>query len=201
MAFPQRLLGDDERLVLHQHPHWKVLVLPTLLLPVIVGAAAFGIAAMPDGSAQAPARWAVLGVALIALVVLCVVPWLRWRTTHFILTDQRIVLRSGILARTGRDIPLARVNDVTFSHSLVERLLRCGRLMVESGGERGQVVLDDVARVESVQRTLAELVEDSLDPSHRVAPDQRREPAAETGDRTTTELASGPATDGAPAGA
>jgi uncharacterized membrane protein YdbT with pleckstrin-like domain len=192
MAFPQRLLGDDERLVMHQHPHWKVLVLPTLLLPVIVGAAAFGVAAMPDGSAQAAARWAVIGVALVALVILCVVPWLRWRTTHFILTDQRIVLRSGILSRTGRDIPLARVNDVTFSHSLVERLLRCGRLMVESGGERGQIVLDDVARVEQVQRRIAELVEDSLDTGRRAAPDQRRSPAAEADDATAVGTGSGP---------
>jgi uncharacterized membrane protein YdbT with pleckstrin-like domain len=191
MAFPQRLLGDDESLVLHQHQHWKVLILPALLLPVIVGAAAFGFAAMPDGSAQAPARWAVLGVALIALVIFCLIPWLRWKTTHFILTDQRLVLRSGILSRTGRDIPLARINDVTFSHSLVERLLRCGRLMVESGGERGQVVLDDVARVEQVQRKIAELVEDSLDPGRRVAPDQRRGTGDETDARSGTGIGAG----------
>ena len=75
------------------------------------------------------------------------------------MTNKRVVVRTGILSRTGRDIPLTRVNDVTFTHNLLERILRCGTLVVESAGERGQVQLTAVPRVEQVQRTLYELVE------------------------------------------
>jgi hypothetical protein len=57
-------------------------------------------------------------------------------------------------------VPLARVNDVSFQHTLGERLFGSGTLTVESAGERGQVVLADVPRVESVQRRLYRLVED-----------------------------------------
>ena len=88
-----------------------------------------------------------------------VVPFLRWRTTLFVITTRRVVVRTGVLSRQGRDVPLSRINDVTFSHDLVERLLGCGTLVVESAGERGQVTLTEVPRVETVQRTLYDLVE------------------------------------------
>lgn len=179
MSYQQRLLADDEELVLHQHPHWKVLVLPMALVPLVVGIAAFGIAAMPQGSMHNPGRYAVLGVALVLVFAFSFLPWLRWRTTHFILTNRRIVVRSGVLSRSGRDIPLARVNDVTFSHTLIERMFRCGTLVVESGGERGQLVLPDVPEVEQVQRRLSELVEASLEVRGGRPPGQR-DPAGET---------------------
>ena len=73
--------------------------------------------------------------------------------------DQSALTRVGILTRTGRDIPLNRVNDVTFTENLLERVLRCGTLTVESAGERGQVVLEDVPRVAEVQHQLYELIQ------------------------------------------
>ena len=65
----------------------------------------------------------------------------------------------GILARTGRDVPLSRINDITFSHTFLERILGCGTLVIESAGERGQVTMTEVPRVERVQRELYDLVE------------------------------------------
>jgi uncharacterized membrane protein YdbT with pleckstrin-like domain len=96
------------------------------------------------------------------LVVLrwTVLPFLRWITTSYVITDRRIITRTGIIARTGRDMPISRVNDVTFSHSgLLERILRCGTLVVESAGERGQLTLRDVPHVEEVQRDVYRLAE------------------------------------------
>ena len=86
-------------------------------------------------------------------------PYLRWRSTLIVVTTRRVVVRTGVLARSGRDVPLHRINDVTFSHSLFDRLLGCGTIVVESGGDRGQVVLDDVPHVEQVQRTLYDLAD------------------------------------------
>jgi uncharacterized membrane protein YdbT with pleckstrin-like domain len=86
-------------------------------------------------------------------------PWLRWRTTHYVFTSERVILREGIISRQGRDIPLGRVNDVSFSHGLIDRMLGCGTLTIESAGERGQVVLASLPRVEKTQSVLYELVE------------------------------------------
>jgi len=140
--------------VLHLHPHWKTLLAPAFYVVVVlaaVGAAwAFwsGIAALIIG---------VIGLILLGWLALW--PWLRWRTTHYVFTNERVLLREGVLSRQGRDIPLGRINDVSFSHSLLERMLGCGTLTIESAGERGQVVLVDLPKVERTQSVLYELVE------------------------------------------
>ncbi len=96
----------------------------------------------------------------MAVFAWSVVPYLRWRTTTYELTTRRLRLRSGILSRSGRDFPLTRISDVSFSKGPVDRLLGCGRLVVESPGEHGQLVLTEIPRVAFVQSTLFQLVED-----------------------------------------
>jgi uncharacterized membrane protein YdbT with pleckstrin-like domain len=164
MAYPRRLLSDDEQLELDLHPHWKALVRPVLVLLVVVPVATFSAARVPDGTAQTPVRAAIAVVAVALLVVLTLLPFLRWATTHYVVTDRRLITRRGIVARSGRDMPLTRINDISFSHTVLERLLGCGTLVVESAGERGQLTLDDVPDVEAVQRRLYELADDLTDP-------------------------------------
>ncbi len=155
MAYPKKLLGPDEEVVIDTHPHWKVLVVSSLEMLLVLVVAGFLLAYF-DASWQ---RLAVTGSGLLLVLLVFGVPFLRWRTTHIVITNKRVVTRHGILTRHGRDVPLTRINDVSFSEGIVERLLRCGTLTVESAGERGQVVLRDVPHVSEVQRTLYELTE------------------------------------------
>jgi uncharacterized membrane protein YdbT with pleckstrin-like domain len=155
MAYPRRLLGEGEEVVLDLHPHWKVLFLPFVELLALLALAGF-LLAQDFGST---ASWVIVLVALLLVVALFVVPLLKWRTTHFVVTTERVVMRTGVLARHGRDIPLTRINDVSFSHTFFERLLGCGTLVVESAGERGQVTLTEIPHVERVQRTVYDLVD------------------------------------------
>lgn len=160
MAYPGKLLGEGERVVTEMRPHGKELVRPALALLVLAPAASFAAAVVPEGSAQGVGRLVIGLVALVLLVWWCLVPLLRWLTTSYVITDRRIITRSGVLARSGRDMPMSRVNDVSFEHSgLLERLLRCGTLIVESAGERGQLTLRDVPRVEELQRDIYRLAE------------------------------------------
>lgn len=159
MAYSPKGLAQDERIVLDLHPHWKALVAPVIILLLTCAVSGFGLAAVPEGDWQGRARVAVGAAAAGVLLAWVVVPVLRWRTTHFVVTDRRVLMRSGVLARQGRDVPLSRINDITFSHTVLERVLGCGTLVIESAGERGQVTLADIPRVEEVQRTVYELVE------------------------------------------
>jgi uncharacterized membrane protein YdbT with pleckstrin-like domain len=168
MAYPRRLLGEGEQIEHELHPHWKELVLPVLLVPVVAGVASFLYFSVPDGRFQTALRWAIVIVAVVVLLFGSLRPYLRWRTTLYVLTTDRIITRTGVLSRAGRDIPLSRVNDVSFSHNLFERMLRCGTLTVESAGERGQLVLRDVPKVEFVQRELYRLVDQHLS-AHGIA--------------------------------
>lgn len=155
MAYPRKLLGEDEQVVLDLHPHWKVMFLPFLELLALLALTGFLLAQGFSSTTD----WIVIAVAVLLLLVLFVVPLLKWRTTHFVVTTERVVMRSGVLGRQGRDIPLVRINDVSFHHTFFERLLGCGTLVVESAGERGQVTLTDIPRVERVQRTVYDLVD------------------------------------------
>lgn len=98
-------------------------------------------------------------IALVLFLWLTFWPFLVWRTTHYVFTNERVLLREGIVNRQQRDIPLGRVNDVSSSQTLLERILGCGTLTVESAGERGQSVLNDIPKVVRVQRVAYELVE------------------------------------------
>jgi uncharacterized membrane protein YdbT with pleckstrin-like domain len=159
MAYPRKLLSEDEEPELELHPHWKALVLPILILLVTVPVASYLAARAPDGSAQSPVRVAVVLVAVVVLLVGTVLPLLRWVTTHYVVTTRRIITRRGIIARNGRDMPLSRVNDISFSHTVWERVLGCGTLVIESAGETGQLTLASVPHVEAVQRRIYELAD------------------------------------------
>jgi uncharacterized membrane protein YdbT with pleckstrin-like domain len=153
-------LTEGERVVLRLHPHWKTVVRPVLLLALIVAAVLALLVFLPTASARPLVRIGIGAAAVVAALAFCAVPLLRWRTTTYELTNRRLRLRAGILSRRGRDFPLARISDVSFSHGLLDRMLGCGRLVVESAGEHGQLVLTQIPRVVHVQAVLFQLVED-----------------------------------------
>src|SRR5919198_1014035 len=100
-----------------------------------------------------PHWWALVGPILLGFVIVIfgLPTYLRWVTTHFVLTTDRLIFRSGVLAKLSREIPLERLNDVTFTQSLWERLIGAGDLLIESAGERGQSVFQNMPHPEAVQ--------------------------------------------------
>ena len=153
-------LTEGEELVLRLHPHWKTVLRPILILAATIVALLAVLIFLPAGHGSAVARLALGAVALIIALTWVVVPVLRWRTTSYELTNRRLRLRAGILTRSGRDFPLAKISDVSFAQGILDRVLGCGRLIVESPGEHGQLVLTEIPQVQGVQSTLFQLVGD-----------------------------------------
>ncbi|MFI2487361.1 PH domain-containing protein [Promicromonospora kroppenstedtii] len=149
-------LAEGETIVMQLRTHPKKVVKPILLLLLLI-AVLIAMWVLP-----LPIDPVVLWVATALLVVLGLVasagPFLRWRTTRYIITNQRVALRTGILTQTGRDIPLYRINNVTFEKQLSDRIFGCGTLVISDGTDQPGMVLDDVPDVEQVQRTLQDLV-------------------------------------------
>ncbi len=166
-------LTADEQLVLRVHPHWKTLIRPFLVAVLVLAVALVAEVLIPSGSAAPAARLVVAAVAILAVMLWLIVPILRWRTTMYELTTRRLRMRDGVVTRHGRDIPLARINDVSFEKGLLDRLLGSGRLVVESAGEHGQIVLTDIPRVEFTQATLFRLVEEE---QRRLERSERNQP-------------------------
>ncbi len=153
-------LAEGEEVVLRLHPHWKTVLRPVLILAATIVALLAALIFLPAGHQTAIARLALGAVALMIILVWVVVPLLRWRTTSYELTNRRLRLRAGILTRSGRDFPLAKISDVSFAQGVLDRVLGCGRLIVESPGENGQLVLTEIPQVQGVQSALFQLVGD-----------------------------------------
>ena len=159
MSYPEKVLADDEQVVEHLHPHWITLVPATFWFLVICGAAGAGIAFLPSGGAHGPLLIAIVVVAFLLLCWLTFGPWIRWRTSHYVFTTHRVLIRRGVLHHIGRDISLQRINDVAFSQTLWDRIVKAGTITIESAGEHGQETLTDIPKSDQVQQMLNRLIE------------------------------------------
>ena len=163
VPYPDKLLAEDEEIVRHLHPHWLTIFWPIVWFLLIVGAASFGAALIPAGSQQGLLRLLVVALAVVLVLALVVVPLLRWRTTHYVITTHRVLFREGILARRGRDIGLSRITDVSYSQTVWERIINSGTVTIESAGDSGATVLKQIPDSDGVQQLLNHMVEEDAD--------------------------------------
>jgi len=140
-------LLPGETLVLKRHPHWVTLIgnliLPVLLVIAVV-VADFSFLS-PNHGTYTPGLRKVLsiGVGVVALVWFIVV-WIRWQSTSYTLTDQRIKIETGIFSRQEKIIPIDRVQDCMTKQSLIGRILGYGRVEVDAAGAQGAEVLNNL---------------------------------------------------------
>jgi membrane protein YdbS with pleckstrin-like domain len=157
MPYPRKLLGQGEEVVLDFHPHWVYLARPvgwTALWLIVYGGLLYLLRHFAFGT-KAIAFLAVL----VAWVFTAGVGFLRWRTTEYVLTTDRLITREGIVAKNGREIPLERINDISFHQSVFERMVGSGDLVVESAGELGQEPFHNVPKPHLVQNEIYRQVE------------------------------------------
>ena len=156
MPYPKKLLNDHETVALDLHPHWWFFAKPAAAL---VGSIVLGIFAVTvDGDRGDALK--VLSIALIVITGLWTVHrYLRWATTNFVITSDRVIYRSGIIAKSGIEIPLERVNNVSFSKGIFERVINAGDLLIESGGEDGKQRFTDIRGPERVQNLIHAQIE------------------------------------------
>lgn len=160
MAYPTKLLAPDETIKFETKPHWRALFVPIIVMLVTV----FVMTALltwivSNISGWEFLRWIVIAGGVLILVLWAVVPFLRWLTTEYVFTDRRIIVRSGIITRQGKDMPLAKVNNVSFFVPAMGRLLNYGELVIQSAGENDGLTVRDVPDVEDIQRQVYEYIE------------------------------------------
>lgn len=159
MGLSRRFLGADEVEILHLRTHGKALVGPVLVLLVTAALVGIALAAAP-ADWQPWVTWALLGVAGVVVIGWVLLPYLRWLTTTYTLTDRRIITRRGIINKTGHDLPLTRISNVAYERSLLDRMLGCGTLQLTTAAE-APLLLHDIPDVERVHVVMTELLFDS----------------------------------------
>ena len=183
MAYPEDLLTQGEKVIIHKHPHWKMLLVPYFVLIVTLGVGIW-LAILVNDKAGSPWRMvgliAIAVVAVVVLVWLFFVPFVRWRTTHFIVTTDRVMAREGVINRTGIDIPMSRISSVRFQHGLIDRIVGAGTLIIESSSQE-PLEFDDIPHVEKVHNFIYREVNDNPDDDFRVQQPQPTEPYTQQG--------------------
>ena len=144
--------GDLPRL---EKLNWSYLFWPSVLTVVVLA----GCVAVFVLWSSAPTfmAWVLLAFGVCVFVYFAA-RYIGWRTKSFVVTSQRIVYRTGALRRTGREIPIGRVQDVTYHQTVVERIVRAGSLTVESAGRHGQDPFPDITRPAEVQSLINRVV-------------------------------------------
>ncbi len=161
MGISQKYFNHDEVLVLDLHPHWWRFVKPSLVLLAALAAIAYNNE-IPNEFlkdlvliiAQAFTALAVLNLAAKAL---------KWYRTHFVLTSQRVIFQSGVIARTRVEISLHKINLINFHQSVFERLINAGDIVIESGAEDGVETFNGVPDPQQVQALIHTWVRKNID--------------------------------------
>ncbi len=148
MPWPSDSLTEDETVITTFRPHWKLLFIPAMWVLAVVFVAAL-IEVFVDGFALI--RFL---IALGVLAAVAVKPLVDWWFTRYVLTSERLMTRSGLIAQRGIEIPLERITNVNFSQTVFERLVGAGDLLVESAGETGQSSFADIPHPDKFQAVL-----------------------------------------------
>jgi len=148
MSYPRRLLTEGEEVIREFRPHWRLLVFPFFWALLFIAVIVLTWRVVPDVDAF---DWGVTALAIVAFLKMGFYPFISWWFTHYVLTSERLIRRSGVLARKGKEIPLENINDLAFSQNILERVLRSGDLLIESAGEQGQQRFGDIPDPEMFQ--------------------------------------------------
>ena len=150
--YPRKLINEGENVVLDLKPHWfffwKHIVAGAVFLVVFV----IWASARHDGSTRCSAGRSRIGLLVYAGFV--VEKYLVWTYTHFVLTDRRVISRSGIVSKRGTEIPLERINNIDFHQGILLRMIGAGDLDIESAGKDGQSHFDNVRHPDMVQQEI-----------------------------------------------
>ncbi len=147
--YPEKLINEGETLVLDLKPHWwffwKHIAAGAGILVVVILWLSLGSAEVLSYP---------IAIAIVVYVGFVVVKYLGWTYTHFVLTDRRVIARSGIVSKQGTEIPLDRVNNIDFSQKIFERVIGAGDLSIESAGRDGQSHFENVRHPDMVQQEI-----------------------------------------------
>jgi uncharacterized membrane protein YdbT with pleckstrin-like domain len=157
MGYPKRLLSEGEEIVREFRPHWRMLVIPLVWTLLLAAAVVLTWIFPPE---QGWFDWGVTGIVAVAWLVLGLYPLISWYFTLYVLTNERLIARSGVLARHGLEIPLEQINDITFTQTILERILRSGDLLIESAGTQGQSRFSNIPEPEEFHSLLYRVRED-----------------------------------------
>ena len=159
MGFPENVLAEDEKVVRHLHPHWLSVAAPAGVAASLAVVAVVVAVVTPDTGTGNVIQWIVVGIAVVAAIAV-LPPLVRWRSTNYVITTHRVMVRRGVLTKSGKDITLSKITDVSFRQSLLDRAIGAGSLHIESAGDSPDEDMASVPNSDEVQQLINRLIDE-----------------------------------------
>jgi len=150
-------LMPGEKMILNANPHWWYFWKQVVSALVVIGIFVLGMWLFDGGFMQSTFNW-IAGICLVLLILDTIYELIQWRTTRFAVTDQRVAYQSGFFRRKGVSIPLNRVNNVNFEQSFIARLTGNGVVTIESAGETGDSIFQNIPDPDNVRSVIFEQI-------------------------------------------
>src|SRR4051812_447935 len=146
--YPPKLINEGETMVLDLKPHWWF-----FWKHILAGGIVLIILILYVGPAGSPSwgKWPI-AIGILVYAGFVIEKYFTWSYTHFVLTDRRVISRSGIISKRGTEIPLERINNIDFHQNILLRVIGAGDLDIESAGKDGQSHFDNVRHPDMVQQ-------------------------------------------------
>jgi uncharacterized membrane protein YdbT with pleckstrin-like domain len=155
VPYPRNLINEGETVALDLHPHWwyfsKHILTGIPLFLLLIGV--ISIQGSDSDAAKFIAGW---GWGILALIWAgwLALKYFQWRFTYFVVTDDRVIFRTGVFAKHGVEIPLERINNINFRQGIWERVIGAGDLDIQSAGQEGESHFEDVRHPDGVQQEI-----------------------------------------------
>ncbi len=147
MAYAEKNLAPGESIAYRARYHW---IYYRLTLAILLVAAVFGLWWWISGERlQAGGASSIFGTIALALLAVAVLHFLARRirasADEFVVTNRRVIRKTGLVAREAEHAPIEKIQDVTVDQGVVARLLGYGTVVLETASESGRIVIPDIA--------------------------------------------------------
>jgi uncharacterized membrane protein YdbT with pleckstrin-like domain len=137
-------LHSGERVIYQGHPSWRAII-GFYLKGALVGAAAGVLAGLIDSAG--------LGILVFAavLAITILAGFIKRVATVYTITDRRLNIKVGIIARKVQETRLQRVQNVNYDQGVYERIMQIGDVeFTTAGTDESNFVFAGVAQPEQV---------------------------------------------------
>jgi uncharacterized membrane protein YdbT with pleckstrin-like domain len=158
-------LHPGENVIYEGHPSWRSIVSFYLMGVLLVAVAVvIGILAGQGGIGAA--------AAAVILVVVLIVGWLKRITTRYLITNRRMQIRRGLIAKHVEETRVDRVVDVTVRQGVLDRLLQIGSVDFDNASaQQGDLFrFAGIAQPEKVVRAIDLVHEEAQAPPAQAPP-------------------------------
>ena len=139
-------LKNDEKVFLITRLHWLHLSIPLLITLAVAAVCVF------IGS------FALL--IIIPVLIYFIYKYVDWRNNIWVVTNFRVIDEKGVISYSSKESPLDKINNVSYSQSLIGKIFGFGDVQIQTAAEVGSTTYRNVSKPGILKDTITRMQEE-----------------------------------------